>query len=128
MEGRRATKLAVQDLQHATTYLLDTGQLDQYRLDETDDAAADVLFVMPSQLLVEEVPALCSAESAEPSVLICDPDHDRRWLLAHADLTNFAVRPGTEPADADMGFSMPEASGLLEAVPFFRRALVQNSS
>lgn len=122
-------KVSIQDPQHQTTYVLESDELDQYRLNGEDEALADILFVMPSRLLIEELPTVRSSASTEPSVLICDPDHDRRWLLAHADLERFSVGWRADAAnDEAVWFSMPDDCGVLGLVPFFRRALVQNSS
>lgn len=122
-------KICIQDPRGGRTYVLGSCELDQYRLNGEDEAAADILFVMPSRLLVEELPAVRSSASTRPSVLICDPDHDRRWLLAHADLERFSVAWTPDAVDDEaVWFSMPDDCGVLGVVPFFRRALVQNSS
>ncbi|MGW0394818.1 hypothetical protein ACWDYJ_28840 [Streptomyces sp. NPDC003042] len=88
---------------------------------------ADVVFVLPSETLCEQVPVIAGSGSTNPSILISDPDRDRRWLLTRSDLERFAA-DHQPPADA-VWFSMPDASaGIYAAVPLFRRALVQNSS
>ncbi|MFD5425933.1 hypothetical protein [Streptomyces sp. NPDC127084] len=120
-------KIAVQDPGRNATYVLDPELLGEFTVDPAQlGEGADVVFVLPSKTLCEQVPVVAGTGSADPSILISDPDGDRRWLLTRSALERFAdVQP---PADA-VWFSMPdESAGIYSAVPLFRRALVQNSS
>ncbi|MEU5388858.1 hypothetical protein [Kitasatospora cineracea] len=121
-------QIAVQDPSTKTTYLLDPASLAEFEADPSQlDEGADVVFVLPSAVLCEQVPVVPGDASADPSILISDPDGDRRWLLTRSDLERFA---SGEQAQGDaVWFSLPSAEvGLYSAVPLFRRALVQNSS
>ncbi|MFF4343163.1 hypothetical protein ACFY00_24945 [Kitasatospora sp. NPDC001540] len=48
------------------------------------DGGADIVFVLPSAMLCEQVPVVPGNASADPSIPISDPDGDRRWLLTRA--------------------------------------------
>ncbi|MFF2657691.1 hypothetical protein ACFVUH_10050 [Kitasatospora sp. NPDC058032] len=119
--------IAVQDPSTKTTYLLDAAGLAPFEAVPSQlDDGADIVFVLPSATLVEQVPVVPGSASADPSILISDPDGDRRWLLNRSDLERFACGEAQEGA---IWFSLPDAeAGLYAAVPLFRRALVQNSS
>ncbi|GLV88637.1 hypothetical protein Slala04_00910 [Streptomyces lavendulae subsp. lavendulae] len=121
-------KIAVQDPGKNATYVLDPELLGEFTVKPAQlGEGADVVFVLPSKTLCEQVPVVAGTGSADPSILISDPDGDRRWLLTRSALERFAA-DGQPPTDA-VWFSMPDASaGIYSAVPLFRRALVQNSS
>lgn len=121
-------KIAVQDPGKNATYILDPELLGEFTVGPAQlGEGADVVFVLPSKTLCEQVPVVSGSASTDPSILISDPDGDRRWLLTRSDLERFAA--GDQPPTDAVWFSMPDASaGIYAAVPLFRRALVQNSS
>ncbi|MEU9026792.1 hypothetical protein AB0D46_04485 [Streptomyces sp. NPDC048383] len=118
----------MQDPGKNATYILDPELLGEFTVGPAQlGESADVVFVLPSKTLCEQVPVVSGSGSADPSILISDPDGDRRWLLTRSDLERFAA--GDQPPTDAVWFSMPDASaGIYAAVPLFRRALVQNSS
>lgn len=126
--GKVPVRIAVQDPGKNATYILDPDLLAEFEVEPTRlGDGADIVFVLPSKTLCDQVPVVAGNGSPDPSILISDPDGDRRWLLTRSDLERFAAdeRP---PADA-VWFSMPDSTaGIYTAVPLFRRALVQNSS
>ncbi|MFJ2782401.1 MULTISPECIES: hypothetical protein [unclassified Kitasatospora] len=122
-------QIAVQDPEKHTTYILDPSSLADFELSNAQSGdGADIVFVLPSQTLCDQVPVVPGAGSGDQSILISDPDSDRRWLLTRSDLERFAA-PTSSAANEAVWFSMPgTAAGIYTAVPLFRRALVQNSS
>ncbi len=122
-------KICVQDPVVATTYLLDETDLWPFSVDPDDySVTADVLFVLPSGHLLEDLPASRLSDSTEPAVQVVDPDTNRSWLIPFDALIRFEV--STPPSDPEgvVWFAMPSAHDLLAAVPVFRKALVQHSS
>ncbi|MGH3328106.1 MAG: hypothetical protein ACRDPT_09995 [Streptomycetales bacterium] len=126
---RRATvRICIQDPVAGSTYLLDENDLPVFAVDPDDyDIGVDVLFVLPSDDLVQELPASRLTDSPQPSVQIVDPNGNRSWVIPFEKLEAFTVpMPPTEGEVA--WFAMPTARELIAAVPVFRKALVQHSS
>lgn len=122
-------KICVQDPVAATTYLLDEADLDPYSVDPDDySVAADVLFVVPSGHLVEDLPASRLSDSTSPTLQVVDPDTNRSWLIRFDALSTYIVPAPPSDPEAVVWFAMPSARDLLAAVPVFRKALVQHSS
>jgi hypothetical protein len=122
-------KLCIQDPASAATYLIPEDALTTFRSDpDVTGEAIDVLFVIPTDDVIQELPASRLSDSQTPSVQIVDPDGNRNWVLSHQDLQEF--RASAPPADGEdvVWFAMPSARDLLAAVPVFRKALVQFSS
>ncbi|MGK4579635.1 hypothetical protein [Kitasatospora sp. HPMI-4] len=121
-------QIAVQDPGRSVTYLLDPAVMADFEVSDAQlGEGADIVFVLPSKTLCEQVPVVPGG-TADGTILISDPDGDRRWLLTRSDLERFEA-PAESAGDNAVWFSMPDASaGIYTAVPLFRRALVQNSS
>lgn len=122
-------KICIQDPLLERTYLMDESDLGVFATDPDDySVSVDVLFVLPSDDLVQELPASRLTDSAEPSVQIVDPAGNRSWVVPFEKLEAFVVP--VPPADVDdvAWFAMPTARELIAAVPVFRKALVQHSS
>lgn len=122
-------KICIQDPASTGTYLLDEVDLVPFATDSDDySIAVDVLFVIPSDHLVQELPASRLSESTTPSVQIVDPGGDRSWVIPFAKLEGFRVPVPPGDDDDVVWFAMPSARELIAAVPVFRKALVQHSS
>jgi hypothetical protein len=122
-------KICIQDPVGARTYLLDENHLAAFAADPDDYSGnVDVLFVMPSDELVQELPASRLTDSQTPSIQIVDPGGNRAWVIPFEKLEDFVVP--APPADGEdvAWFAMPTARDLMTAVPVFRKALVQFSS
>jgi hypothetical protein len=122
-------KICIQDPLAAQTYLLDERDLAAFAADPDDySISVDVLFVLPSDQLVQELPASRFTDSGTPSIQIADPGANRTWVIPFEKLQAFAVPvPPTDETDVAW-FAMPTARELIAAVPVFRKALVQHSS
>ncbi len=121
-------KICIQDPASARAYILDEIGLEPFAHDSDDyGTKVDVLFVIPSDQLVQELPASRLSDSAEPVVQIVDPASNSSWVIPHDALEKFRV--SVPPVDEDVvWFAMPTARELIAAVPVFRKALVQHSS
>lgn len=117
--------VCIQDPGTFRTFLIPDGALSEFSSDGTEDA--DIVFVMPSDSMVQEVGASRLTDAGNPTIQIVDTDGDRAWRLSHEDLTRFAV---DTPPDGEntAWFAMPSAKEVLAAVPVFRKALVQHGS
>jgi hypothetical protein len=127
--GGQIVKICIQDPVSAATYLIDDADLAPFATNPDDyNTAIDVLFVIPSNQLVQELPASRLSESTTPAIQITDPAGNRSWVIPFDKLQGFRV--SVPPADADdvVWFAMPTARDLIAAVPVFRKALVQHSS
>lgn len=122
-------QVCIQDPSSYSTYLLDEVELERFSHDPADNGgAADVLFVRPSDTLVQELPPARMTDSQTPRIQIVDPDRKLSWMLDFSDLQRFRV-PAPPSGGSDMvWFAMPSAKEVLAAVPVFRCALVQHSS
>lgn len=121
-------KVCIQDPASAATYLIPEAALEGFSGDPDENGqSVDVLFVMPSDDVIQELPASRLSDSTTPAVQIIDPDRNCSWVIGFTELQAFRV--ATPPADGEgvLWFSMPSARELLAAVPVFRKALVQNS-
>lgn len=122
-------KICIQDPALSVTYLLDEADLGGFTADPDDYAAtADVLFVIPSGELLQELPSSRLSDSSTPSIQIVDPDGNRSWLIPFEGLQRFRVPVPPTDGDDIAWFAMPTARELIAAVPVFRKALVQHSS
>jgi hypothetical protein len=117
--------ICIQDPATYRTFLIPEGAISRFSSDGTDEA--DIVFVMPSSSMVQEVGASRLTDTEDPSIQIVDTDGDRAWHLSYEDLNRFAV---DTPPDGDdtAWFAMPSAKEVLAAVPVFRKALVQHGS
>lgn len=121
-------KLCIQDPASAATYLIPADDLPPFNTDpDLTGEAVDVLFVIPSDDVIQELPATRLSDSTTPSVQIIDPDQSMSWVLSHKALQQFRVPAPPVDGEETLWFSMPSSRELLAAVPMFRRALVQNS-
>lgn len=122
-------RICIQDPASARTYLLNETDLAPCAHDPDDyDVSADVLFVIPSDQLVEELPASRLSDATSPTVQIADPANNRTWVLAFSELERFRVSVPPSDVEDVVWFAMPTARELVAAVPVFRKALVQHSS
>jgi len=121
-------KFCIQDPAQMTTYVLSEDDLAPFSADPDDySIQSDVLFVVPTDQLVQELPVSRLTESATPTVQIADPATNRSWVVPFDKLGSFRV--DVPPSDDDVvWFAMPSARDLIAAVPIFRKALVQHSS
>ena len=121
-------KICIQDPVVGSTYVLSQDDLEAFVSDPDDyTAGADILFVIPTDQLVQELPATRLSDAADPTVQIISPDANRSWIIPAGKLDNFLV--DVPPSDDDVvWFAMPSARDLIAAVPIFRKALVQHSS
>jgi hypothetical protein len=122
-------KICIQDPVSVATYLVDDADLAPFVTDPDDyGTAIDMLFVIPSGQLVQELPASRLSESMTPSIQITDPAGNRSWVIPFEKLQGFRVPVPPVDSDDVVWFAMPTARDLIAAVPVFRKALVQHSS
>lgn len=122
-------RFCIQDPAERATYVVPEMSLIPYAVDPDDySVSVDVLFVVPSDQLVQELPASRLTDAALPSIQIVDPERSRSWMIPADELERFRV--AVPPSDGDdlVWFAMPSAREVLAAVPVFRKALVQHSS
>jgi hypothetical protein len=120
-------KICIQDPATYQTYLLGEQDLLRFQTEPYSEGDADVLFVLPTQALLQELPASRLTDSLAPAIQIVDTEGGRTWRLTSEQLQAFAV--AAPPSDDDVfWFAMPSARQVLAAVPVFRKALVQHSS
>lgn len=122
-------KICIQDPISIATYVLDADDLTSFAADPDDyTTSVDVLLVIPSDQLVQELPATRLSDSPNPSVQIVDPEGNRSWVIPFEKLAAFQVPSPPDDAQDVVWFAMPSARALIAAVPVFRKALVQHSS
>lgn len=123
--------LAIRDQVRSITYRIPNEELDRLESVNAAETSADVVFVIPSESLVQRT-INCAVSSPDPStkatesVMILDSDSDRAWLFSVADLQRFIAPSGAADAD-DVWFAIPDGESLISATPLLRRALVQYS-
>jgi hypothetical protein len=119
--------ICIQDPVHDATYVVEGDALERFAVAPDADAGeVDVLFVVPTDALVQELPATRLSDAASPTIQIVDPDANRSWVIPAAALDE--LRVAVPPTSGDVvWFAMPSARELVAAVPVFRRALVQHS-
>lgn len=122
-------QVCIQDPANYRTYLVSDAGLAEFEVEAAHDGEADVVFVLPSDALVQELPASRITDSETPTIQIADTEAGRAWRLSFDELERFsvAVPPSDESGDVAW-FAMPSAKEVLAAVPVFRKALVQHSS
>lgn len=122
-------RICIQDPASGATYLIDEVDLPPFETDPDDyTISVDVLFVIPTDNLIQELPASRLSDSPTPSVQIVDPDTNRSWVIPFESLERFEIPVPPTDGDAVVWFAMPTARELVAAVPVFRKALVQHSS
>lgn len=122
-------KFCIQDPVNRRVYLADEADLGPWAADPDDySVQVDVLLIVPSDELLQELPATRLTDETAPIVQIVDPNRNKSWILSSEDLEKFSV--DAAPTDeGDMAwFAMPSARELIAAVPVFRKALVQHGS
>jgi len=121
-------QVCIQDPAMFRTYLIADEALSEFEVEPGSDDAADVVFVLPSDALVQELPAARLTDSERPTIQIVNTEGSRAWRMSFEDLERFSVAvPPSEESDVAW-FAMPSAKHVLAAVPMFRKALVQHSS
>ncbi len=122
-------KVCIQDPANYRTYLLPLDALAEFEVEADAETEADVLLMLPSDALIQELPASRLSDSPTPSVQIVDTDGDRAWRLDHNRLQEYSVPvPPSDDGEEIAWFAMPSAREVLAAVPIFRKALVPHSS
>lgn len=121
-------KICIQDPANYRTYVLPPTALADYATDAHYDDEADVVFVLPSDALIQELPESRLTDSETPTIQIVDTEAGRTWRLSFEQLERFAVAVPPSDEDDVAWFAMPSAKQVLAAVPVFRKALVQHSS
>jgi hypothetical protein len=123
-----AVHICIQDPANYRTYLIPGDALSEFEVAAAHDDEADVVFVLPSDALVQELPASRLTDSETPTIQILDTEASRAWRLRFEELERFSVAvPPSDEIEAAW-FAMPSAKQVLAAVPVFRKALVQHSS
>lgn len=122
-------RVCIQDPASSATYLIDEADLAPFETDPDDyTVSVDVLLVIPTDDLVQELPSSRLSDSSTPSLQIVNPDSNLSWVLPHESLQRFEVAVPPTDGDDIVWFAMPTARELAAAVPVFRKALVQHSS
>ncbi len=120
--------ICIQDPATYRTFLVPNEALSEFSCDGEREESADIVFVIPSNAMVQEVPASRLTDADSPTIHIVDPDADQAWRLSYEQLERFTVAaPPVEDGDSAW-FAMPSAREVLAAVPVFRKALVQHGS
>jgi hypothetical protein len=118
----------IQDPSASKTFLLSDYALKQFEADESTDVAADVLFVCPSDSLLQEIPPPARLSNSDrPVVQIVDSDKNKSWVIDYSNLEKMEVAAPPQGKDV-VWFAMPKAKEVMAAIPMFRRALVQHGS
>jgi hypothetical protein len=121
-------QICIQDPANYRTYLIPDSALDDFEVEAAHDDEADVVFVLPSDALIQELPASRLTDSETPTIQIVDTEGSRAWRMRFDELQRFSVAvPPSDEVEAAW-FAMPSAKQVLAAVPVFRKALVQHSS
>lgn len=120
--------LCIQHPAEGTTYLLPKDALEEFACEPgAREQAADVMFVIPSTDLVQELPASRLSDAVEPLIQVADPDRDRSWMIPFEKLSRFRVPVPPLEMDDITWFAIPEKPQLVGSVPVFRKAPVQHS-
>ncbi|MGH3869011.1 MAG: hypothetical protein ACRDQ4_23410 [Pseudonocardiaceae bacterium] len=93
------------------------------------ETAADIVFVIPSESLIQrtvDYPAIFKNTPTE-SIMIIDSDTDKAWLFAMDDLQRFKATEGFAN-NVDIWFAIPDGESIISATPILRRALEQYGS
>jgi len=121
-------QICIQDPASYRTYLIPDASLAAFEVEAAHDDEADVVFVLPSDALIQELPASRLTDSESPTIQIVDTEGSRAWRLEFEQLERFSVAVPPSDEIEVAWFAMPSAKQVLAAVPVFRKALVQHSS
>lgn len=122
-------RFCIQDLADGATYVFDQDALGVFRVDpDYCGQDIDVLLVVPSGEIIQEVPPCRLTDAVDPTVQLVDTVRNLAWVFKLCDMA--AYRTSTPPAEIDdvIWFAMPTSRELVAAVPVFRKALVQHGS
>ena len=125
--------ILIQDTNIRCSYLLNDDQLKKYEVSmEPDTLDADVLFMVPNEFLLDEIPPSRSTDGPVTTIAIIDSVADKAYQLSRNDLEAYEVDVNVDVnIDTNPGtitFAIPSSMELMTEVPIFRRSLVQYGS
>lgn len=121
--------ILIQDTNIRCSYLLNDDQLKKYEVSiEPDTLDADVLFMVPNEFLLDEIPPSRSTDGPVTSIAIIDSVADKAYQLSRNDLEAYEVDVNTGTSPGTITFAIPTSMELMTEVPIFRRSLVQYGS
>lgn len=121
--------LLIQDTTIRCSYFLGQEDLTKFEVPKgVEPLDADVLFMIPNEFLLDEVPPARRTDGPVTRIAIVDSVANRTYQISRQDLEAFEIDSNAGEDPNTVTFAIPSSLDLMTEVPIFRRALLQYGS